>query len=675
MNTRVNPCSISAARWHLTKSPAPDYTLRQSTVPRPGRQHGRGGKVVKSVQQPQQPNSTEPTPGRPPGFSKALRRDLRVARQSLSEGLDTLGVDWRNLLRRLRRAHVDYVVLPVGGPLPERAAPPRGFIERRLPLPPDPFSLQQLNNRLRMVAEADNVHGVVFVFRGFTAGLATLQNFRTAVTRLRAAGKDAIVYTPYLDLAHYYAATAAARIIAPPGAQFEVLGLYTEVTFLKDALARVGVQADVVQISPYKTAFDRLSQADITPEYRAQLEWLLDDQYDMLTADMAAGRGLSQTALRQWIDRAPLSVEEARDAGLIDCVAYDDQLATLLGPPPADTQVTPDSTPPATPDPTPTAHPLLSPPRAKLKSWGRAWNLLHERQRRYTRRYVGVLSLEGLISMGASHRPPIDLPIPFVGGETAGEQTLVATLRRLDTLDDLAALVLHVDSGGGSALASALIGRQLELLAAKRPVVIYMGNVAASGGYYIAAPATYIMSQTGTTTGSIGVITAKVSAAGLYNHLSINRVSLARGEHAGLYRDTEPMTVEERDIFQRTIRETYDEFVAVVARGRKLSPEAVEAVGGGRVWTGRQARERGLVDSHGDFLDAIKKAAELAALPVDDVHAISVFNFTPRTSQYTVYPNGSARLAEEAARLLSGEALRALAGRPLLLIPYELRLG
>ena len=172
MNTRVNPCSISAARWHLTKSPAPDYTLRQSTVPRRGRQHGRGGKVVKSVQQPQQPNSTEPTPGRPPGFSKALRRDLRVARQSLSEGLDTLGVDWRNLLRRLRRAHVDYVVLPVGGPLPERAAPPRGFIERRLPLPPDPFSLQQLNNRLRMVAEADNVHGVVFVFRGFSAGLA-----------------------------------------------------------------------------------------------------------------------------------------------------------------------------------------------------------------------------------------------------------------------------------------------------------------------------------------------------------------------------------------------------------------------------------------------------------------------------------------------------------------------
>jgi protease-4 len=526
------------------------------------------------------------------------------------------------------------------------------------------------------VAEDDNVHGVVFVFRGFTAGLATLQNFRAAVARLRAAGKDAVVYTPYLDLAHYYAATAAARIIAPPGAQFDVLGLYTEVTFLKDALARVGVQADVVQISPYKTAFDRFSQADITPEYRAQLEWLLDDRYDMLTGDMASGRGMSQTALREWIDRAPLSAEAARDAGLIDWVAYDDELSMLLGQARADSRPAPNSPPAATADSTapPKADAPADPPRAALKSWGQAWDLLHEKPRRHTRRYVAVLSLEGLISMGASHRPPIDLPIPFIGGETAGEQTLVALLRRLEALDDLAALVLHVDSGGGSALASALIGRQLELLAATRPVVVYMGNVAASGGYYIAAPATYIMCQTATTTGSIGVITAKFSAAGLYDRLSVNQVSLARGEHAGLYRDTDPMTAEERAIFQRTIRETYDEFIDVVARGRKLSPEAVEAIGGGRVWTGRQARERGLVDGHGDFLDAIKKAAELAALPVDDVHAISVYNFTPRTSQYAIYPNGSARLAEEAARLLSGETLRALAGRPLLLIPYELRL-
>lgn len=619
----------------------------------------------------------DPVPARRTrGFAKALRRDLWRAQQSLSDNLSTLGADWRNMMRRLRKAHIDYVVLPVGGPLPERAGPRRGFIERRLPLPPDPFSMQHLNHRLRMVADAPNVNGVVFVFRGFSAGAATLQNFRAAVARLRAAGKDAIVYTPYLDLAHYYAATAAARIVVPPGTQFDVLGLYTEVTFLKDALSRAGVQADVIQISPYKTAFDRFSRAEMTPEYRAQLDWLLDDQYDMLTADMAAGRGMSQAALRELIGRAPLSAEAAREAGLIDWVAYDDQLAELLGRERAERRRAAAVTASAVATPTdaaPADDATKPAPRASLKSWGRAYDILLEKPRRHTRRWIGILTLEGLITMGPSRQPPIELPIPFIGGATAGEQTLVATLRQLESIDDLAALVFHVDSGGGSALASELIGRQIEQFAAHKPVVIYMGNVAASGGYYVAAPARHIMSQTLTTTGSIGVITARFSTAGLYEQLSVARVSLERGEHAGLYRNSEPMTGEERAIFQRTVHEVYERFVDVVARGRQLAPEAVDAIGGGRVWTGRQARERGLVDSHGDFLDAIKKAAELAALPTEDVHAISAFNIYPRTSQYTVYPNGSARLAEEAARLLSGEQLRALAGRPLMLLPYELR--
>ncbi|WP_374685633.1 signal peptide peptidase SppA, partial [Promineifilum sp.] len=259
------------------------------------------------------------------------------------------------------------------------------------------------------------------------------------------------------------------------------------------------------------------------------------------------------------------------------------------------------------------------------------------------------------------------------------------------------ALVFHVDSGGGSALASELIGRQIELLSARKPVVVYMGNMAASGGYYVAAPARHIMSQRATLTGSIGVITAKLSADGLYERLSLNRVSLERGEHAGLYRDTSPMSAEERAIFWRTISDIYQQFKDVVARGRKMTAEQVDAIGGGRVWTGRQAQARGLVDDHGDFLDAIKKAAELAALPVDDVYAISTVNLFARSSDYAVYParrqaierrpsdleyaphsvmnrlttNGGA--IEEVAHLLTGERLRAWSGQPLLLIPCEIR--
>lgn len=600
---------------------------------------------------------TNRTPGRSYDFPDALRRAWNRSRAALEHGWDTATIHLRNARRRWRNSYVDYVVMTIGGPLPERAGPRRGFIARRLPLPADPFSLQYLNGRFSAIADAPNTRGVILIFRGFEAGLATIQNFRAAVARLRAAGKEVIVYTPYLDLPHYYAATAAERIIAPPGAQFDVVGLYTDLTFLKDALGQIGIQADVVQISPYKTVYDRLSRADITPEHRAQVDWLLDDRYDLLTRDMAAARGLEPEALHRLIDKAPFSAEEARAAGLIDWVAYDDELSLLLA-------GRPESGMPSGKN---------QPAEVSLKTWGNAYNLLLEKPRRYSDRFVGIVTVEGLISMGASYRPPLDLPIPFIGGVTAGEQTLVGLLRRLEKLKEMAALVLYVNSGGGSALASELIGRQLELLAAHKPVVVYMGSVAASGGYYIAAPAHHIMSQTATTTGSIGVITMKVSPAGLYERLAIKHVGLERGKHAGLYQSPAPITPEERAIFQESIHEVYERFTEVVVRGRRLSPESVEAIAGGRVWTGRQARQHGLVDSHGDFLDAIRKAAELATLPVEDIHAISTVNFYPRGAGYSIYSPTPKEALEELGRLLAGERLTNLAGRPLMLLPYELQ--
>jgi protease-4 len=504
-----------------------------------------------------------------------------------------------------------------------------------------------------------------------------LQNFRAAVARLRAAGKEAIVYTPYLDLSHYYTATAADRIIVPPGARFEVLGLYSEITFLKDALARIGVEAEVVQISPYKTAFDRFSRSDFSPEAREQLDWLLDDQFDMLTAGMAEGRGLAQSDVRRLIDQAPFSAEEARASGLIDAIAYDDELPRWLG-----DHISPTRKPneaetishePAGVAESNTEKPAGHKRAAKLKTWREARNLMMEKPHRRARRYVGVISLEGLISMGASRQPPIDLPIPFIGGAVAGEQTLVGLLRRAEKLDDMAALIFHVDSGGGSALASDVIGRQIELLAAKKPVVVYMGNVAASGGYYVAALANHIMNQPATLTGSIGVITAKINAIGLYERLSINHVSLERGEHAGLYRDSAPLSEEERELFRRAIGDIYEDFKKVVAQGRHMTTERVNEIGGGRVWTGRQALGHGLVDSHGDFQDAIKKAAELAALPHDDLAAITVVNLFARDSGYVLPASRSTQFVEAAARVLSGRPILELSGRPLMLLPYDLR--
>lgn len=604
-----------------------------------------------------------------PGFFAHFSRNLRELPGELREELHLAGAMLRNRRRRWSKARLDYVVMPIGGELPERDGPPRGFIERRLPLGPVPFSMQQLNARLAAVADAENVRGVVFIFRGFSARLATLQNFRRAVERLRAAGKEVVVYTPYLSLGNYFAATAADRIIIPPTTFLEVLGLYSEVTFFKDALSRVGVEADVVQISPYKTAMDQFGRSDMSPEQREQLDWLLDEQFAIVTEAIAAGRGKTVEEVRELIDRGPMNAQEALACGLVDAVAYDDELAYLLAPP-SEKQTAEERTDEKRPE----GDEKTERPKAKLATWRQASRVLIEKPRQMERKAIGVVSLQGAIAMGPSRTPPIDLPIPFLGGEVAGEQTLVSALRQVERMDDLAALIFHVDSGGGSALASDLIGRQLEQVARKMPVLVYMGNVAASGGYYVAAPARHIMSQTATITGSIGVIMAHVSTSELYQHLSVNRVALKRGEHAGLYGDPEPLTADERAIFERTVMEIYGQFKQVVAAGRQLPYDELDPVCLGRVWTGRQALAHGLVDSHGDFMDAIARAAELGGLPTDDIQRLGVVNIHPKGAGYVIpKAAGPGSILSEAVSWFAGERARELNGRPLLLLPFEVR--
>ncbi|MEZ4512104.1 MAG: signal peptide peptidase SppA [Chloroflexota bacterium] len=596
-----------------------------------------------------------------PDFLTELGQELKAVWASLREESGQMGAAIRNQLRRARGAKLDYIIMPIGGSLPERADPPRSFIERQLPLPPAPLSMEQLNRRLQAIADADNVKGVLFLFRGFQLGLAQLQNFRRAVERLCAAGKEVVVFTPYLNLPHYYAASAATQIIVPPSAQFDVLGLHSEVAFYKDALARIGVEVDVVQISPFKTAFDAFGKSEMTPEFRAQVDWLLDDQFEMLTSDMAADRGLELAELQQWIDRAPLTAAAALEAGLVDGVAYEDELAAALFV--ADEVETPDDD---------LDEDEEDKNRAKLLPWDEAAPLLTEKWRKPSQKLIGVISLEGVITMGPSRQPPIDLPIPFLGGESAGEATLVQLLRQAEQMDNLAALILHVDSGGGSALASDLIGREVKRVAQKIPVLAYMGNAAASGGYYVSAPANEIMSQRGTITGSIGVIMARPSTGGLYEKLSVNRVTIKRGERADLYSDVAPMTAEERQVFWDGIMENYSQFKQEVANGRSLPFDELDPICEGRVWTGRQARERRLVDSHGDFVDAIHQAAEMAELPHDDGQRLRVINLWPQHDGYL--PPKPFAAAEEIGRWVFGERLRDLSGQPLFLLPFEVQL-
>lgn len=600
-----------------------------------------------------------------PSFPSKVQKGIANFPRTIGEGWRQDLVALRNWFRRRRKARLDYVVLPISGSLPERPGPPRSFLQRQLPLPPEPLSLQTLNERTQAIADAANVRGVVLLLQELAfPGVSTVQNLRKTIHRLREAGKEVVVYTPYLDLAHYYTACAADRIIVPPGTQFEVLGLRVEAIFLRDALEQIGVEPEILQVSPYKTAFDMFDKSEMTEAQREQFNWLLDDNYDVITADLAAGRGMSQEEIKALIDGAPFSSEEMLRHGLVDHIAYEDELPYLLA--------GPDQTRPASEakqaaeDKEETER-----PKARLKTWSQARSLLLEKARHPTAKHIGVISLEGAITMGPSRQPPIDIPLPFIGGATAGEETISRLLRKAEKDKNMAALIFHVDSGGGSALASDLIWRQVQRIARQKPVLVYMGNVAGSGGYYVSAAAQHIMCQPGTITGSIGVIMGRISTKELFERLHVERTSLQRGEHAGLYRDIRPMTPEERELLWEHLIDTYERFKVVVREGREMDEEQLEPVAGGRVWTGRQAQAHHLVDSHGDFVDAIYLAAELAELLVDDSHYPTVIDYHTRSQTHLLpEPFPAGRAIEE---LLRRDWLQEFSGKALTLMPFYIQ--
>ncbi len=229
---------------------------------------------------------------------------------------------------------------------------------------------------------------------------------------------------------------------------------------------------------------------------------------------------------------------------------------------------------------------------------------------------MALLRIEGEIVDGRSQRPPLKPPfaLPFLLNERAGDLSVVQAARQVLKDKRAAALVVYIDSGGGSATASEAMTAALKKVAAKKPLVVAMGPVAASGGYYVATPARWMVAQPGTITGSIGVLHGKFVNAGLLGKLLFSRETISRGKRATLLSSERPFSEEERELIWRQIRRTYDLFLDRVAASRHLTCEAVDAVGGGRVWTGRQALERGLVDELGGVDQALEKARHLAGL-------------------------------------------------------------
>ena len=558
----------------------------------------------------------------------------------LTDALVNLWRPLHNARARLLAGPPEYVWIEVEGPLDEFETPV-GFLRRRRAPGPGPPTLERLRGVLDRISADGRPRGVVLRIKSLEAGWAALEELRREILAFRARGGRVVAYLAGpADTRSYYLACAADEVLATPLADLNVTGLRARVDFLKDALDNLGIEAEVVAVSPYKSAGERFVRDDFSRESREQAERLLDRRYEEVVGAISEGRALSPEEVRARIDLAPYGARAALSEGLLDGVLYEDELPGRLG---------------------------SGDRRARLAEWERARRALLVPLRRRTKKKVALVSLRGTIVRGRSRRLPV--PLPFVGGEQAGSESVVAALRVAEGNRRISALLFHVDSPGGDALASDLIWREVERIGAKKPVVVLMGNAAASGGYYVSAPANHVVARRGTLTGSIGVLSIRPVTRGLYEKLGINPVTLDRGVRARLLDPSRRPDAEELRVIEGQIQNVYAEFEDRVTRGRGIDALELEAIAGGRVWTGAEALDLGLVDETGGFREAFRKARELGGIERDVPEALVKVN-PPRGGRPS--PGDPTRAALDAI----GETWRALsdlrAGGPLALAPYEI---
>src|SRR5919199_141996 len=545
----------------------------------------------------------------------------------------------RNAYARLLRRPPGYVWIEVSGTLPEFESRV-GILQRRLRPAPTGMSLETIRERLRRISADGRLRGVVLRVRNLGAGWAALEELRRELAAFRERGGRVVVYLIEADSRSYYLACAADEILATPLATIGVTGVRTRVDFLRDALSRAGLEAEVVAVSPYKSAGEPFVRNDFSEESREQAERLLDRRYEELVGAIAEGRRISPQEARTMVDRAPYSAPEALAWGLLDGVCYEDELPQRLG---------------------------GNGERAAVAEWSAARRDLLAPYRRSLRRRVGLVSLSGTIVRGKNRKFPV--PLPLVGGEQAGSESVVAALRLAERNRRVAAILFHVDSRGGDALASDLIWREVERIRARKPVVVLMGDVAASGGYYVSAAANHVVARRNTITGSIGVLTIRPIAENLYEKLGVNPVALERGARAGLLDLSRRPTPDELGILEGQIAFIYDEFKDRVSRGRSMEASDLEGVAAGRVWTGAEARELGLVDEIGGFREALDKARELGKIERDAPGVLLKIS-PPRSGRPA--PGDPAEAAREMIEGMKQAISELLAHRVWAVAPYEI---
>jgi len=442
------------------------------------------------------------------------------------------------------------------------------------------FKKAKVDKRIKAVLLDINLSGV---------GWGKAEELRDAITDFRSSGKPVYAYLEFGMNKEYYIATACDKIIVPPPGELFINGLAADVMFFRGSLDKLGIYPDIYQIGKYKSAGDMFTQKQMTDAHRQYINEMLNDLYGRYITTIAQARHRTPDEVKALIDNAPYNAAKAKEVGLIDDVLYQDdvekQFKKLLGYKETDQFISVRGTDYRDVEP---------------ESLG-----LNKGEK------IAVIYASGEIGSGTSQNSPS-------GNQSIGSETLAKALNDAAADKSLKAIVLRVDSPGGSGLASDIIWHAVDAANQKKPVVVSMSDVAASGGYYISASAAKIIAEPSTITGSIGVVAGKPVLRGFYDWLGISNEYVLRGKNAGMFRETEKFSDDERAKFEDWIKTTYyQDFVPKVAKGRNKDAQYIDSVGQGRVWTGGQAKDKGLVDEFGGLDKAIEVAKQLAKIPAD----------------------------------------------------------
>jgi protease-4 len=524
-------------------------------------------------------------------------------------------------------------------------------------------SFTALLTQLRKAKVDNRIRAVLLDINFPQIGWGKADELRDAIKDYKTSGKPVYAYMEIGMNREYYIATAADKIFVPPSGDLYINGFAAEAMFYKGSLDKLGVEADVIQIGPkYKNAPDQYTKKEMGEGQREVINAVLDEYYSRFSNGIAESRKKSVEDVKGLIDNAPYNANQAKEFGLIDEAFYKDQvydeLKTRLG--------------------------YKAEDKIRKISGGDYREIPSDSVGLNKGERVAVIYASGAINVGRTNDGPF-------GGGMVGSDTVVAAVNEAADDASIKAIVLRVDSPGGSALASDLMWKALEDAKAKKPVVVSMSDVAASGGYYISCNANKIVAEPSTITGSIGVFLGKPVVKGLYDWLGVSNEYVMRGKNSGLFRETEKWTPEERAKMEEGAHNIYfNNFLPKVATGRNKSQEEVNAIGQGRVWTGTQAKANGLIDEFGGLEKAIDIAKELANLPADkDVKRVVLP--APRPFLETIF--GNAEETQTSAEVKAQQALlesmpedvrkafryaqlfdQMKNGQAMLMLPYELEI-